>query len=149
MKASGQHCVFAVGVAQLLYVCTICAVAPHSHALSGQRHKVAPSWSLASDFPGLDAHFSLIAWTSDTSLVLHFQSSLCTVVAVHTLRSLESAELYVLLGRNIASPAKPCSIVWVVVQMTVQVLEPCSRHCDTACRCRARLTSSMRFVYIK
>jgi len=101
--------------------------------------------------------------------MLHFQGSLCTVVAVHLLRSLESAELYVfitatspnltldplyqymrpfelactvnicssfgdsttahyidlpyaaslrVLGRNIASPAEPCSIVWVVVQMT-------------------------------
>jgi len=69
--------------------------APHSHALSGQRHKVALIWSLASDFPGLDARFLLIAWTSDTSLMLHFQGSLCTVVAVHSLRSLESAELYV------------------------------------------------------
>jgi len=59
-----------------------------------------------------------------------------------------AASLWV-LGRNIASPAEPCSIVWVVVQMTAQVLEPCPRHCDTACRCRARLTSSMRFVYKK
>jgi hypothetical protein len=75
--------------------------APHSHALSGQRHKVAPSWSLASDFPGLDAHFSSIAWTSDTSLVLHFQGSLCTVVAVHSLRSLESAELYVFITQQL------------------------------------------------
>jgi len=49
----------------------------------------------AQDFPGLDARFSSIAWTSDTSLVLHFQGSLCTVVAVHSLRSRESAELYV------------------------------------------------------
>jgi len=112
--------------------------APHSHALSGQRHKVAPSWSFASDFPGLDARFSLTAWTSDTSLMLHFQGSLCTVVAIHSLRSLGSAELYVfitqrlpgcvassralpsrLLGRIIASPAEPCSTVWVVAQMTM------------------------------
>ena len=42
-------------------------------------------------------NFSLTAWTSDTSLVLHFQGSLCTVVAVHSLRSLESAELYVFI----------------------------------------------------
>jgi len=77
----------------------ICAgeVAPHSHTLSGQQHQVAPSWSLASDFPGLDARFSSIAWTSDTSLILYFQGSLCTVVAVHSLRSLESAELYVFI----------------------------------------------------
>jgi len=27
-----------------------------------------------------------------------------------------------------------------------QVLEPCPGHRDTACRCRARLTSSMRFI---
>jgi len=45
----------------------------------------------------LDARFSSIAWTSDTILVLHFQGSLCTVVAVHSLRSLESAELYVVI----------------------------------------------------
>ena len=32
--------------------------APHSHALSGQRHKIAPSWSFASDFSGLDARSS-------------------------------------------------------------------------------------------
>jgi len=75
--------------------------APHSHALSGQQHMVAPSWSLASDFPGLDAHFSLIAWTLYTSLVLHFQGSLCTVVAVHSLRSLESAELYVFITQRL------------------------------------------------
>ena len=49
----------------------------------------------AQDFPGVDARFSSIAWTSDMSLVLHFQGSLCTVVAVHSLRSLEAAELYV------------------------------------------------------
>jgi len=71
--------------------------APHSHSLSGQQHKVAPSWSLASDFPGLDACFSSIAWTSDLSLMLHFQGSLCTVVAVHSLRSLESVKMYVLI----------------------------------------------------
>ena len=75
--------------------------APHSHALSGQRHKVAQSWSLASDFPGLDAHFSAIAWTLDTSLVLHFQGSLCMVVAVHSLRSLESAELCVFITQQL------------------------------------------------
>ena len=71
---------------------------PHSHALSGQQHKVAPSWSLASDFPGLNAHFLSIAWTLDKSLVLHFQG---TVVAVHSLRSLESAELYVFITRQL------------------------------------------------
>jgi len=65
----------------------------HSHALSGRQHKPAPSWLLASDFPGLDARFSLIARTVDTNLILHFQGSLCTVVAVHSLRSLESADL--------------------------------------------------------
>ena len=50
---------------------------------------------------GLDARFSSIAWTSDTSLVLHFQGSLCTVVAVHSLRSLESAELYVFITQRL------------------------------------------------
>jgi len=65
---------------------------PHSHALSGQEHKIVPSWSFASDFPGLDARFSWIAWTSETSLVLHFQGSPCKVVAVHSLRNLKSAE---------------------------------------------------------
>jgi len=70
----------------VLVLFALVQAAPHSHALSGQRHKVAPSWSLASHFPGLDARFSSIAWTSDTSLVLHFHCSLCTVVAVHSLR---------------------------------------------------------------
>jgi len=50
----------------------------------------------------LDVRFSSIAWTSDTSLVLHFQSSLCTVVAVHSLRSLESAELYVFITQQLS-----------------------------------------------
>ena len=47
--------------------------APYSHALSGQRNKVAPSWLLVSDFPGLDARLSSIAWTSDTSAALSGQ----------------------------------------------------------------------------
>ena len=74
-------------------------------------HKVAPSWSLALDFPGLDAHFSLIAWTLDTSLVLHFQGSLCTVVAVHSLRSLEFAELYVFIAQQLLRISRwmPCT----------------------------------------
>jgi len=105
-----EHCCFSsqlqVSTAYSLLVFRNCSVfvlfalvqaAPHSHALAGQQHKVAPSWLFASDFPGLDARFSLIAWTLDTSLVLHFQDSLCTVVAVHSLRSLESAKLYVFL----------------------------------------------------
>jgi len=54
--------------------------APHSLALSGQRHKFAPSWSLASDFPGLDARFLSIALTSHTSLVMHFQGRSCVDV---------------------------------------------------------------------
>jgi len=32
----------------------------HSHALSGQRHKVAPSWSLSSDFRFLSFSLSLV-----------------------------------------------------------------------------------------
>ena len=47
-----------------LYNCSVFVLfalvqaASHSHALSGQQHKVVPSWLLASDFPGLDARFS-------------------------------------------------------------------------------------------
>ena len=62
-------------------------------------------------FPGLNARFSSIAWTSDTSLVLHFQGSLCTVVTIHLLRSLESAELYVFITQRLPRISRwiPCT----------------------------------------
>jgi len=91
----------ALRIRSWFFTTALCLATPHSHALSGQQHKVAPSWSLASDFPGLDARFSLIAWTSDTSLILHFQGNLCMVVAVDSLRNLESAELYVFITQRL------------------------------------------------
>jgi len=100
-QVSTAHSLLVLHYCSVFVLFALVQAAPHSHALSGQRHKIAPSWSLASDFPGLDARFSSIAWTSDTSLVLHFQGSLCTVVAVHSLSSLESAELYVFITQRL------------------------------------------------
>ena len=73
---------------------------PHSHALSGQdrlrragrlRQISQDSMRTSRRLPGPQTRVSCCT----------FQGSLCTVVAVHSLRSLESAELYVFITQQL------------------------------------------------
>jgi len=51
---------------------------------------------------------------------VNIRSSFGDSTTAHYIDLLYAASLWV-LGRNIVSPAEPCSIVWVVVQMTAVI----------------------------
>jgi len=168
--------------------------APHSHALSGQRHRIAPSWSFASDFPGLGSMMrasrglpgprtrvsccTFRAPMHGRHRSLAPQPRVCREVRLHNTATSPNLTLDPLywymrpfeLARTVNVRSSfwdsttahyidlPCAAslwVWVASLRALpavfhrvgrrannhaQVLDPCLGHCDTACRCRARLT---------